>query len=134
MKPYQAIGWTLLNATAITAIVGTRVNHGLRPQGTVMPCINYYEVGNVQRENGFERVTYSINCRANTAAEARDLARLVINLFHGASSTGTYGTSNGFDISRASLQNDAGLIPEPDDNIFNAPVDILIVYPSTTVS
>jgi hypothetical protein len=134
MKPYQAVGWTLLNTTAITAIVDSRVNHGLRPKGSRLPCINYYEVGNVQRENGLERVTYSINCRASSASEARDLARLVIDLFHGANSTGTYGTQNGFDFSRASLQTDAGLIPEPEDHIFNAPVDILVVYPSTTVS
>lgn len=134
MKPYQTIGWTLLNTTAITAIVGTRVNHGLRPVGTATPCLNYYEVGPVSRFNGMESVTYSINCRAGSAGAARDLARLVTNVFHGADSAGTHGEQNNFQISRASLSNDGGLIPEPEDNIFNAPVDIIIVYPTDTVS
>lgn len=128
------IGYSLLQTTAITAIVSARVNHGLRPVGTTVPCINYYEVGPVLRFNGMETVTYSINCRDDSAGGARDLARLVIDLFHGDDSTGTYGEQNGFQVSRATLQNDAGLIPEPEDNIYNAPVDITIVYPSGTVS
>lgn len=134
MKPYQAIGYLLINSSAISAITSTRINHGLRPNGTVTPCINYYEVGGTTRFNGIETAIYSINCRAETPAAARDLARLVVDLFAGASSNGTYGTQNGFDISRASLQNDNGLIPEPGDKIFNAPVDIQITYPSSTVS
>lgn len=134
MKPYQTIGWTLLNTTAISAIVSTRVNHGLRPKGTAVPCINYYEVGSPSRFNGMESVQYTINCRASSAAAARDLSRLVVNLFHGSSSTGTTGAENGFDVSRASLLNDDGLIIEPDDDIFNSPVEIQIVYPSSTVS
>ena len=134
MKPYQMIGYTLLQASAITAIVSSRINHGLRPVETTVPCINYYEVGPVGRSNGMESVTYSINCRATTAGGARDLARLVNDLFHGDDSTGTHGEMSGFEISRASLGNDSGLIPEPEDNIFNAPVDILVVYPSATVS
>ena len=134
MKPYQAIGYMLINSTAISAIVSTRINHGLRPKGTITPCINYFELAGSTRSFGIESVTYSINCRAETAGAARDLSRVVLDLFIGASSTGTYGTQNGFDISRASLQNDNGLIPEPGDKIFNAPVDITIVYPSSTVS
>jgi hypothetical protein len=134
VKPYSAIGYTLLQTSAITAIVSTRVNHGLRPVGTTVPCINYYEVGPVIRSNGMESVTYSINCRDDSAGGARDLARLVIDLFHGEYSTGTFGEENGFEISRATLQTDSGLIPEPEDNIFNAPVDITIIYPSKTVS
>ena len=134
MKPYQAIGYMLINSTAISAIVSTRVSHGLRPAGTKTPCINYYELGGTSRFNGIERANYSINCRASTPAAARNLARLVVDLFAGASSTGTYGMQNGFEITRASLQNDNGLIPEPGDEIFNAPVDITIIYPSSTVS
>jgi hypothetical protein len=133
MKPYQCFGYSILQTTAISAIVGTRVNHGLRPTGSTLPSINYYEV-NSRRTWGFESVDYSINCRAKTAGASRDLARLVLNLFTGSSSTGIYGTINSFDISRASLKNDAGLIPETEDDIFNSPVDITIVYPSSTVN
>lgn len=135
MKPYQAIGWTLLNTTAITAIVGSRVNHGMRPVGTAVPSINYYQVGGDGRSNGHESVVYSINCRSDTPAGARDLAFLVLDLFAGSSGTGINGYQNSaFVISRASLENDGGLIPEPEDEIYNAPIDIRIVYPVSTVS
>jgi hypothetical protein len=135
MKPYQAIGWTLLNTTSITAIVGSRINHGLRPVGTAVPSINYYELGGAIRANGTESVVYSINCRSTTPGGARDLARLVMDTFAGSDGTGVYGFQNSsFNVYRASLQNDGGLIPEPEDNIYNAPVDIRVVYPVATVS
>ena len=129
MKPYEALGYALLNTTAITAIVGSRVNHGLRPVGTAVPCINYYELGGVTRIPGMESVVYSINCRDDSAGGARDLGRLVLDLFAGTSGMGTYGQSVTFEITRASLQNDNGLIPEPEDGIYNAPIDIRVVYP-----
>jgi hypothetical protein len=135
MKPYQAIGWTLLNTTAITAIVGTKINHGMRPVGTAVPCINYYELGGSTRTNGLESVVYSINCRASTPTSARDIARLVMDTLHRTSGTGVLGYQNSsFAISRASMNNDGGLIAEPEDNIYNAPIDIRIVYPVATVS
>ena len=133
MKPYQAIGWTLLQTSAITNIVSTRVYHGLRPEGTVVPSINYYEVGGT-RTSGIEVQTFSVNCRASTAGASRDLAREVLNVFTGTSGTGVYGTMNGFSIARAALQNDNGLIPEIEDDVFNAPVDISIAYAISTVS
>jgi len=135
MKPYQMIGWTLLNTTAVTAITSTRVYHGLRPEGTAVPSINYYELGGAIRANGIESVVYSINCRTTSAGASRDLARIVLDLFSGTTGTGVFGYQNNtFEISRASLQNDGGLIPEPEDGIFNAPIDIRIVYPVSTVS
>jgi hypothetical protein len=135
MKPYQAIGWTLLNTTSITAIVGSRINHGLRPVGTAVPSINYYELGGATRTYGTEGVVFSINCRSTTPGGARDLARLVMDTFAGSDGTGVYGFQNSsFNVYRASLQNDGGLIPEPEDNIYNAPVDIRVVYPVATVS
>lgn len=135
MKPYQAIGWTLLQATTITSIVSTRVNHGLRPVGTAVPSINYYEIGGATRAYGIESVVYSINCRASTASAARDLSRAVLDIFTGSSGTGVYGYQNStFEVSRASLENDGGLIPEPEDDIYNAPIDIRMTYPISTVS
>lgn len=133
MKAYQAIGYALLNTTTITAIVSTRVNHGLRPVGTAVPSINYYEIGGVTRFNGFESIQYSINCRAGSAGASRDLAKLVLDLFTD-NGNGTGGVQNGFEVTRASLSNDGGLIPEPEDGIYNAPIDIRIVYPVSTVS
>ena len=129
MTPSQAIGYALINSTTISAIVGTKVNHGLRPTGTSPPCINYYELGGLSRLPGMESMVYSINCRAATASAARALARLVLDYFAGTSGTGTYQIQNTFEITRASLSNDGGLIPESTDGIYNAPVDIRIVYP-----
>lgn len=133
MKPYQAIGWTLLQASAVTAITSTRVWHGLRPETDTLPGINYYELPG-QRFNGIESQPYSINCRASTPAGARDLARVVIDALAGSAGTGMYGTNNGFDIARASLRTDTGLIPEPTEGVYNAPVDVLIVYGADKVT
>jgi len=133
MTPYETIVYWLLNTTAVTTITSTRINHGLRPVGTVVPCINYYELG-VARANGMESATYSINCRASSASASRDLARAVLDVFTGSTGMGVYGEQNGFEISRASLSNDGGLIPEPEDGIYNSPIDIRIVYPISTVS
>jgi hypothetical protein len=135
MKPYQAIGYMILNTSAITAITSTRVYHGLRPVGTVVPCINYYELGGGQRGKGMESVQYSINCRATTAAASRNLARLVLDLFTASNGMGIDSIVNSsFQISRASFSNDGGLIPETEDGIFNSPVDIRVVYPISTIS
>jgi len=134
MKPYQAIGWTLNQTTAITAITSTRIYHGNRPENTGLPCINYFESGIGIRQNGYETQDYTVNCRAQDPGEALDLAREVVDLFHGTSSTGIYGTQNGFDIMRAFLSGMPGVLPEPEDSIYNAPVTITMVYPSSTVS
>lgn len=134
MTAYEAIGWTLINSTAVSAITGTtNIWHGLRPKATDKPCINYFELGTTRRY-GWESAVYSINCRSATAGGARDLARVVVDAFAGTSGTGMQGINNGFAVSQTSLANDAGLIPEPGDDTFNAPVDVRIVYPSQTVS
>lgn len=140
MKASQFIGYSMINCSAITAIVGassqSRITHGMRPQASALsalPCINYYELPG-SRKNGIEAETFSINCRAVTADTAMDLARKVIDLFHGSSGTGVYGTNNNFDVARASLKNHNGLIPEPNADAYNVPVDILITYAVDTVS
>jgi hypothetical protein len=133
MTGAQMMGYSLTRSTAVSALVSNRIYHGMRPVSTVVPCINYFEMAGGQRKNGFETVTYSINCRAVTAETALQIARAVTDLFHGSYSTGTYGVMNGFEISRASLRQSQGLIPETSDNLYNAPVDIQIVYPSSSV-
>ena len=132
MKPYQAVGYMMLQTTAITAITSNRVWHGLRPEDSVVPSVNYFELGGASRWHGIERQQVAINCRANSAGGARDLAREVIDLFQG--DTGIRGTISSFSVLRCSLKNDNGLNPEPDSDIYNAPVDILLIYPSKTVS
>ena len=138
MSPSQAVGYSMAQASAITAIVGARIYNGTRPTGTtgtvLVPCINYFEMPGTVRQFGIERASFSINCRAATAEVASSLARKVIDLFHGTSGTGVYGEQNNFAVTRCSLKQAQGLIPETAENIYNAPVDILIVYPTSTVS
>lgn len=134
MIPEQAVGSLLNASTALTAIVSTRISNGQRPAGTVLPCVNYFRMPGGIRANGFERISYSINCRAVKANDALAIARIITNIFHGSASTGAYGYINGFQISRSSLKADQGLIPETTEECYNAPVDILIVFPSSSVS
>ena len=134
MRPDQVVGWSLNQTSAITAITSTRIYFGTRPATTVVPSINYFEVSGGKRSNGFESLPYSINCRATTASVAMQLARLVADLFHGTSSTGIYGSQNGFEITRCSLKQNQGLIWESADQLYNAPVDIQMVFPSSSVS
>ena len=134
MSPSELVGYTLNQTSAITAITSTRIYHGLRPQVTATPSINFYQLGGATWRYGFEVATFSVNCRAGTAEAARDLARLVVTTFHGSAATGLYGTTNSFDVARVSLRADQGLIPEPSDSLYNAPVDIQVAYQTSTVS
>ena len=133
MKPYQAVGWSMINASAITALVTTtNIVHGLRPKNSSVPSINFFELPGTRR--WIESQPYTINCRANTAGLSQDIQREVVKLFNGSAQTGVYGTQNGFDFSRASAGETMGLLSEPGDEIFNSPVVVTIVYPSSTVS
>lgn len=133
MTPHELVGYSLLQTTAITAICSTRVYHGLRPVGTTTPAINFYALpGN--RRWGIEANHFSVNCRAADPAVAMELAREVVTLFGGTSGTGIYGEQTGFTVMRAWIENEQGLIPETEDEIFNAPVDIVVVNATATVS
>ena len=137
MKPYEFVGYTLNNTTAVTAITSARIWHGLRPRNDDLPSINFYAVGGGARFNGLERQTVSISCRADTPGAARDLNRVVTTVFAGAQGMGITGTNNGFDLRLGSLRADQGLIPEDKvggKTVYNAPVDIQIIYAASTVS
>jgi hypothetical protein len=139
MSPSELVGWVLNSTTAITAITSTRINHGLRPTGTAVPSINYFQMPGATWRYGIEVATFSVNCRAQDPETARDLGRLVVTTFNGTSGTGMYGTEtvtsgNSFDVARSSLRADQGLVPEPTDGIYNAPVDIQVAYATNTVS
>lgn len=125
----------MLNQTsAVTNICSTRIYNGLRPDTTIVPSINYYEMPGAQRKNGFEHIAYSINCRATTAETALTLVRKVDELFNGTDGNGTYSDWNGFGIARASTKQRQGLIPEPDGGLYNAPVDVFIVFSKDAIT
>jgi len=140
MTPGQAVGYMMNQTSAITNVVSTRIYHGMRTHSTptagsvLIPCINYYEMAGGKRNMGMEMTTFTINCRAATASTALQVARLVVDLFHGTSSSGMYGDSNGFGIARSSLKQIHGLLYEQADNLYNVPVDVLVVYPSSSVT
>lgn len=130
MTPSQCVGYALNQTSSITAIVSTRIYHGLRPVASITPCINYFQMGGGTRQYGTDRAVFTINCRAATANTALELARLVTDVFHGTSGTGIHGTLSSFTIIQAAVLQSQGLIPETEDQIYNAPVDIQIVYPT----
>ena len=132
--PAEAVLGLINATTALTSIVGNWVWHSFTPQSRALPSMTFYEVSGPQRFNGMERQTFSINCRDTTIAGALALARQVTNLFNGTSSTGMFATQGTFEISRSYQDVATGLIPEPRDSLYNAPVDITILYPSSTVS
>ena len=128
MDIFEAIGTRLLATEAITDIVGTRVYHGMRPEGDA-PCINYFEVGYVPLHNGVvEAPRYQISCRASTPGATQDLAREVCVLFHN-----FHGTIDDFDVQRTTVESKI-LLPEPETNLYHAPVDVRFVFNSSTVS
>ena len=134
MTADQMIGYTLRQTSAVTAITSTRVYHAMRPEGTVVPCINFFRMPGGGRKDGMDVQYYSINCRAVTASTALTLASVVIDTFHGTSGRGMKGDVSGFSVISSSLQTGGGLIFDPDGETYNSPVDIQVVYPTSTVT
>jgi hypothetical protein len=131
MDIFEALGYKLLAASALTNVTSTRIYHGLRPAGSA-PCINYFEVGYAPLHNGvLEMARYQVSCRASTPKVAQNLAREVCVLLHnfqgGTGSTGT------FAVQRVSIEGKL-LIPEPETELFHVPVDVVFVYDDSTVS
>lgn len=128
MDIYEVIGYTLLNNSEITDIVGSNIWHGLRPESGD-PCINYFEVSYVPLHNGvIESPRYQISCRASEPGTAQDLARKVCTLFHN-----MRGAVGSFGVQSATVENKM-LLPEPETNLFHVPVDVRFVYSEATVS
>jgi len=128
MQIHERIGYELLNNTDITAIVGTNIYHGLRPESGD-PCINYFEVSyRLLGGDQFEQARYQISCRASTPGVAQDLARKVCVLFQG-----TKGTVNGFDVQMGTVENKM-LLPEPGTDLYHVPVDIRFLWSENQVS
>ena len=137
MTVAEFVGWTLNNTTAVTAITSTRIYHGLRARSSVLPAINYQELGGGSRTYGIERQPFTILCRATTPAGARDLARVVTTAMAGSAGTGITGTNNGFVLDFGTLIADQGLIPEALESgktVYNAPIDIQLVYAASAVT
>ena len=139
MKPGQFLCYTMLQTSAITNLVSTRVIDGPIPQSTalsVLPAINVTEQPGGNERNGIGERIFTINSRAKNNNDAENLSREVIKLFNGLSGNGKYGSMNGFDVARISLRDDGvnGLIYEESTGYYNYPIDIVMVYTLDTVS
>lgn len=134
MTPSQMIGYAMINATSLSTLVSGRIYNGTRPQTSILPSVNFFEMAGGWRRANYEGTPFAINCRAKTEVEAQGIARKVVDLFHGSSSMGVYGNLNNFEITRASLKQKQGTIYESAEMVYNCPVDIFIVYPSSSVS
>ena len=133
-KPYEAIDWVLRNTAGISALVGSRVTHAFANRsGATMPNISFFEVGGPFGFTGFERQDFQISCRGKKIEDALDLARVVTETFDGSASTGINGYVNSFSIAR-SFQAEAAPIITEANSIYNVPVTVTVIYPSSTVS
>jgi hypothetical protein len=130
----DAIAWVLKNTTTVSALTSARIWHALMPKGPTLPCINFMQIGKPRRFNGMEEQVFRINCRAKTIDEADTLSRHVENIFHGTSSTGIYGTFNGFAVARAWAGDPAPIIPDPQGAAYNIPVEATLLYATSAVS
>ena len=133
MDIYEAIGYKMLNTSALTVLTSTRIYHGMRPAGSA-PCINYYEVGYSPLHRGvLETPRYQISCRASTPKVAQQIAREVSVLFQNFFGTIDAGSGETFAIQSATVEGKL-LIPEPDTNLYHVPVDVRFVYEDATVT
>ena len=78
----------------ITAVIGTRFKHGMLPQNPIYPAATYQLMTQVspithEKDVGPQEATFRISSFAKTYREARELADLVVDLWHGY--TGTHG-------------------------------------------
>lgn len=132
--PAEMLDYVFKNTTTIIAVAEKRAWHSFRPKSPTLPNICYMENGKPNRSRGMEGQEFTVNCRGQTIEKALELARVVEDYFNGTSSTGISGSVNGFDIGRSFVGSGAPLISEPGGSVYNVPVPVTIVYPSSTVS
>ena len=131
----QAIGYKLLNTTAVSAIVGTRAFHGDIPasymtgQTVIFPAINFFELPGdpivAPTKGEYERRSYQISCRDYSAKGAKDLADQVEIAFQNLQES-----VNGFDVQFVQVTQSGGVITEPDGKTFHSPVTIRLIFES----
>jgi len=122
---WQAIGYKLLNTSAITAIAGsTQIWHGNKPEPrTGFPAINFFQISKVLMHNGVvEQTLWQISCRASKPADAMDLAQEVQIAFQN-----IQGAQDGFDLILGDTE--AGqVIFEEDPDVYHVPVTVRVTY------
>lgn len=78
----------LLATAAVSALVGARVDWGIRSQGATMPAVVLHQVSGVPQMNlagpsGWSSDRIQVDCWGRTFKSARDLADAVSTALHG---------------------------------------------------
>ncbi len=78
----EAFRAMLLGTAALSARVGTRIDWGVRPQGSALPGITLHQVSGIPQMNfdgpsGWNRGRIQIDCWGRTYKAARDLADIL---------------------------------------------------------
>ncbi|MHA0333664.1 tail completion protein gp17 [Sphingomonas aquatilis] len=84
----EAVRSLLLETAALSALVGTRVDWGVRPQGAALPAVVIYLVAGGPRMNlagpsGWSRDRLQFDCWGRTYKAARDVADVIANPTNG---------------------------------------------------
>jgi len=102
MNIFESIRAHLASTVAISAIVGTRVFHGERPQNTDLPAVAFDETGDAESfqditgaTTGIARIGISIECYAASAGAAialREAVRVALETWPKSPMGGASGT------------------------------------------
>lgn len=125
MTSGQFIGYRLNNTAAVTALVSTRIYHGLVPESvTTLPAINYYMISAPNLWGNTERERWQISIRSNDPENAQEIAFEVRNAFNNLQDS-----INSFDVQNCWYEDKRMIIEEP--GIYHIPVDIFVLYVRT---
>lgn len=112
----------LLNQTAITALVGTRIYDGGIPEHQQkLPCINFYQISAPQLWCNAERERFQISCRDKTLDGVKNLAFLVRRALNN-----VQGYYNSFNVQMC--YHDTTQFFQEEWGMYHAPVDFFIFY------
>lgn len=120
---YSTDIYNALNVTAITSLLDAYGTGYALFSDMVIPAdcyakktINFYQLGVIDCRLDYGLATYTINCRAETKAEAMTIAVAVVNTINLESYT-TY---------RLYCQIQQGLQPQDNTDVYNIPVEVTI--------
>ena len=122
---WQAIGYKLLNTSAITDIAGsTQIWHGNKPEPrTGFPAVNFFQISKVLLHNGLvEQTLWQISCRSAKPAQAMELAQEVQVAFQNIQER-----QDGFDLILGDTES-GQVIFEEDPDVYHVPVTVRVTY------
>jgi hypothetical protein len=131
----QFIGTTLNANATVTALVGTRINHGDRPQSVeTLPAINYFGPVGVTASSGVAAVDdWQVSGHAATALEAHNLQNAITGALVGLNAgLAAASLAAGYDVQGIKLGSAASL-QEPEAGIFSVAVTLRFVTAATLV-